>query len=298
MNNSILVSVCCITYNHSNYIRQCLESILNQKTDFQFEVLINDDASTDGTVNIIKEFKDKFPNTIKPIYHTENKYSKGIRSMNARYNFPRTKGKYIAFCEGDDFWTDLDKLQKQIDFLEKEPDYGISCHEAKKFFEKDNKYESTIEWRVPEVTSIKDLSKWNIIVTNSAVLRNDFEIPEWYFTLPVGDWPLHIIQIKNRKIHRLPEEMSVYRIHESGVWTSTSEIKKLNIDIDICEKLLLNDVTNNPVAILNFKQKIIASKIRIIDLQNSSFIKNKLQKLRFVVLKLLLNLKLKLIEIR
>lgn len=123
--NIPLVSICCVTYNHASYIRECLDGFMMQKTNFTFEVLIHDDASTDGTADIIKEYEIKYPGIIKPIYQIENQYSKGI-SPSVTFNFPRAKGKYIAMCEGDDYWTDPLKLQKQVDFLESHPDY-VMC---------------------------------------------------------------------------------------------------------------------------------------------------------------------------
>lgn len=120
-----LVSICCITYNHAPYIRQCLDGFLMQKTNFPLEVIINDDCSTDGTTDIIREYELKYPNIIKPIYHDENLYSKGIRGMFATFCFPKARGKYIALCEGDDYWIDVFKLQKQIEYLEKHSDCGL-----------------------------------------------------------------------------------------------------------------------------------------------------------------------------
>lgn len=117
MTKNILVSISCITYNHEPYIRECLDGFIMQKTDFAFEVLIHDDASTDKTADIIREYEAKFPNLIKPIYQTENQFSKKVGSINAKFNYPRAKGKYIALCEGDDYWTDPLKLQKQVDFF-------------------------------------------------------------------------------------------------------------------------------------------------------------------------------------
>ncbi|MFK2238497.1 glycosyltransferase family 2 protein [Bacteroides fragilis] len=107
-----LVSIFCITYNHSSYIRQCLDGFLIQKTNFPFEVLIHDDASTDDTAGIIKEYEAKYPDIIKPIYQVENQYSKGL-DINIVYNLPRARGKYIAMCEGDDYWIDPLKLQNK-----------------------------------------------------------------------------------------------------------------------------------------------------------------------------------------
>ena len=125
LENLPLVSICCITFNHEKYIGQTLEGFLMQKTYFPFEILIHDDASTDATANIIREYEAKYPNIIKPIYQTENQFSKGIRSMYGVFNFPRATGKYIAMCEGDDYWIDENKLQSQADFLEQNEDYGL-----------------------------------------------------------------------------------------------------------------------------------------------------------------------------
>ncbi|MDN5307379.1 MAG: hypothetical protein PWP16_742 [Eubacteriaceae bacterium] len=119
-----LVSISCITYNHENFIRDAIEGFLMQRTTFPVEILIHDDASTDKTAEIVREYEQKFPQLIKPIYQTENQYSKG-KKISATYNYPRAKGKYIALCEGDDYWTDPLKLQKQVDFMEANPEYGM-----------------------------------------------------------------------------------------------------------------------------------------------------------------------------
>ncbi|MBN1186218.1 MAG: glycosyltransferase [Bacteroidales bacterium] len=119
-----LVSICCLTYNHEPYIRQCIEGFRMQITNFPIEILIHDDASTDGTAKIIMEYEKKYPDIIKPIYQKENQYSQ-LRTISATYQFPRALGKYIAICEGDDYWTDPYKLQIQVDFLEENPDYTL-----------------------------------------------------------------------------------------------------------------------------------------------------------------------------
>src|SRR5690606_24868156 len=120
-----LVSICCITYNHVKYIRQCLDGFLIQKTNFSYEIIVHDDASTDGTAEIIKEYVKRFPNIFIPICQTENQHSKGIRGVFAKFVFPKSNGKYIAMCEGDDYWTDPLKLQKQVDILESDHGVGI-----------------------------------------------------------------------------------------------------------------------------------------------------------------------------
>lgn len=124
-----LVSICCLTYNHAKYVRQCIDGFLMQKTSFPIEILVHDDASTDGTDVILQEYESKYPNIIFPIYETENKYSNGYRGrMDIVFNYSRARGKYIASCEGDDYWTDPMKLQKQVDFMESHPEYSVCFH--------------------------------------------------------------------------------------------------------------------------------------------------------------------------
>lgn len=126
--NNPLVSICTLVYNQEKFLKQYLEGIFLQKINFSFEILIHDDASTDNSGNIIREYQALYPNIIKPIIQTENQYSKGT-DINLTYNFPRAKGKYIAICEGDDYWTDPCKLQKQVDFLETHSEYNLCCHD-------------------------------------------------------------------------------------------------------------------------------------------------------------------------
>ena len=119
-----LVSILCITFNHANFIRNTLEGFLIQKTNFPIEIIIYDDASQDGAQMIIKEYEAHFPSIIKPIYQGENQYSKNV-DVGKDFIFPNIKSKYIAICEGDDYWTDPLKLQKQVDFLEKNEEFGL-----------------------------------------------------------------------------------------------------------------------------------------------------------------------------
>lgn len=120
MSRKPLVSICCTTYNHARYLRQTLDSFLGQKCDFPFEILVHDDVSTDGTIDILKEYAQKYPEIVKPLFEEENQYSKGV-PINETFNFPRAEGKYIALCEGDDYWCDETKLQRQIAYMESDP---------------------------------------------------------------------------------------------------------------------------------------------------------------------------------
>lgn len=118
-----LVSIYCLTYNHEEYIRDCLEGFIMQKTDFPFEVIVHDDASTDHTADIVREYQEKYPDIIKPIFQKENQFSAKIPLIQ-KFIFPKVSGKYIGVCEGDDYFTDETKLQRQVDLMEKHPE----CH--------------------------------------------------------------------------------------------------------------------------------------------------------------------------
>jgi len=120
-----LVSICCTAYNHEKYIAQALDSFLAQKCDFPFEILVHDDVSTDRTADIIREYAEKYPDIVKPMFQKENQYSKGV-PINETFNFPRAQGKYIALCECDDFWCDDEKLARQIAHMEADPECTFS----------------------------------------------------------------------------------------------------------------------------------------------------------------------------
>lgn len=219
MSDSI-VSICCLAYNHGPYIRQCLEGFVMQKTNFTFEVLIHDDASTDETAKIIKEFEDQHPILIKPIYQSENQFSKGI-SPTFTYNFPRARGKYIALCEGDDYWTDPYKLQKQIDFLEANPEYGICAHRVQSV----NEFDTSKNHIFPNNSQsqdyyIKQFIQSNVVATCSLIFKKEyFNSKPWHQKSPFGDLLLTLTVLKNsnQKMYVLYDVMGVYRIHSGGV---------------------------------------------------------------------------------
>lgn len=142
MNKKPLVSIFCITYNHENYIKQALDGFINQNTNFQYEILINDDCSTDNTTNILKEYESKYPDLIKVFYHDKNEYSQGKSVLTKLFEF--AKGEYIAYCEGDDYWINKNKLQIQIDALKKNPECGFCCTDVNVFFENINKFDYAI----------------------------------------------------------------------------------------------------------------------------------------------------------
>lgn len=229
--SDILVSIGVITYNQKAYIRECLDSILSQNVNFKYEILINDDCSTDGTAEIIKEYEQKYPEIIKPLYQTQNQYSLG-KGILRNFILPRISGKYFALCEGDDYWTDSNKLQKQVDFLESHSDYSICFHPVKLIYE-DNPNKTYV---YPSKKTFKQnldferLLKWNFIQTNSVVYRWRFVNENVQDIIPngilPGDWYLHLCHAQVGKIGALKEVMSVYRKHSGGIWYDTDAVNK------------------------------------------------------------------------
>lgn len=218
MSKKPLVSVLCLTYNQRKYVQECFDSILMQKTNFQFELLINDDASDDGTLEVINEYSKKYPGKVRTVLHKENQFSQGKRNFLIRYLLPISKGKYIAICEGDDYWTDPYKLQKQVDFMERHPDYALCFHKVRVLYEKGEKADHIY----PDVEdkkwyTHKQLFDINYIQTNSVMYRK-----QEYNGLPVnsvpGDWFLHLYHANFGKIKLIDEVMSVYRKHSEGMW--------------------------------------------------------------------------------
>ena len=226
-----LVSICCLTYNHAPYIRDAIEGFLMQKTNFPVEILIHDDASTDGTADIIREYEAQYPDIIKPIYQTENQYSKGIK-ISQVYQFPRAKGKYIALCEGDDYWIDPYKLQKQVDFLEANPECTLCFHASKHvdasnpdifYIHRPKKIPNNNKCEIKDVI----IGGGGFITTNSMLFLKDYIIdkPDWVYKAPVGDGPLMLLLASYGSILYIDEIMSVYRINTQYSWNLSMKNK-------------------------------------------------------------------------
>lgn len=219
--NDILVSICCITYNHEDYIADAIEGFLMQKTDFKYEVLIHDDASTDRTAEIIRKYERKFPNLIKPIYQTTNQHSKGIKV--GKFNRERALGKYIALCEGDDYWVDPCKLQEQVCFMEKNPECTLCCHDANMLDARSKIIHETVRPRngngfLPIEQLIAD---GGCIPTASFVYprRLGLNRPDYFNKVSVGDYPLQMYLGSLGKVYYIDKIMSVYRTNVKGSWT-------------------------------------------------------------------------------
>lgn len=219
--NDVLVSINCIAYNHQDYIHDAIEGFLMQITNFKFEVLIHDDASTDNTAKIIKEYQLKYPEIIKPIYQLENQYSMGRKP--SFINLERAKGRYIAYCEGDDYWTDPYKLQKQVDFMEVNREYSMCGHATKVIDVTVNeeinafykKYGQNME--LPFSLLIEGLVfQTGTMVIRSKYIKNGY--PKFYTNSPTGDEALQLWMAHMGKVYYFDDVMSVYRKFTQGSW--------------------------------------------------------------------------------
>ena len=223
--NDIMVSICCLSYQHRDYITQALDSFLKQDCDFRFEILIHDDASKDGTREIIERYADRYGDVIRPLYEEENQYQKGIRNLSGVYNFPRARGKYIAMCEGDDFWTDPEKLKLQAEYMERHRECAMTLHSAC-ILHSDGAYHASSMIRPYEedrpVSAEEVISKKSNYPTASLMIRTEYakELPEYYFKCPVGDIPLQIYMASRGTVYYFDRPMSVYRQGAEGSWSS------------------------------------------------------------------------------
>jgi glycosyltransferase involved in cell wall biosynthesis len=212
-----------ITYNHESFITQAIEGVLMQKTKFPIELVIGEDCSTDRTREICKAFKIKCPDIIKLRLPIKNM---GVMP-NFIENLQACVGKYIAICEGDDYWTDTHKLQKQVDFLEANKDFAICHHNMQVIYEDKTKepyFSNSPETK--EVSTIEDLARRNYIFTASCIFRNGLikELPDWFYKSPVGDYVLHMLNAQHGKIKYIPDIMGVYRVLKDGFWESKNKI--------------------------------------------------------------------------
>ncbi|MFZ3129536.1 MAG: glycosyltransferase family 2 protein [Desulfosporosinus sp.] len=223
MANEVMVSICCITYNHENFIADAIESFLMQKTDFDYEIVIHDDASTDKTAEIIRKYENKYPNKIRPIYQTENQYSKGVNV--GRLNGERANGKYIANCEGDDYWTDPFKLQKQVDYMEKSPECSLCVHAVYRVKPDRSYFKPHMRPnRGDKVYTVEEviLGGGGLFGTNSMLYPAVFfgNRPDFYNNAPIGDYPSAIYLALQGTVYYIDEFMSAYRVGVPGSWTN------------------------------------------------------------------------------
>ena len=225
-----LVAIHCLVYNHESYLRDCFEGFVMQQTNFPFVAIVHDDASTDGSAAIIREYEEKYPNIFKPIYETENQYSKRDGSLDRIMDeaINATGAKYVAMCEGDDYWTDPLKLQKQVDFLEANSEYSLCFHKVNTLIHETGEIKNEFVVRdMPGKSTILDLAEGNYIHTPSVMYRKYPNILETYQRLMPclpGDYVMWMLLAERGDIYKFDEPMAVYR-YGSGVWSTRHAIK-------------------------------------------------------------------------
>mgnify|MGYP001290144001 CR=1 FL=1 len=226
--NLPLVSISCVAYNHQDYIKDCIESFLNQKTNYPFEILIHDDASEDLTAEIIRQYESKYPNIIYPIYQKINQYSKNIKPN--LLNIQRARGKYIAFCDGDDFWSSNHKLSKQVKYMEKFYMCDVSFHGVRVLFS-DNTFKDNLKNSQLHIYSLNQiiLKDYRLVFSSSSIMiKRDIlrKIPKFYKIAPVEDYYLRILGSINGGGLYIPEVLSTYRRLTPNSYTKLNRFSK------------------------------------------------------------------------
>lgn len=223
----IMVTVACITYNHAAYIRQAIESFLMQQTNFAIEIIVHDDASTDGTTAIVQEYASRCPGLIIPMIQTENQYSKGIKPL-PQIVAPMARGKYIAWCEGDDYWTDPLKLQKQLDYLELHDSCSLVCTKRFVLTTSGELLEEKTEEK--QIYNSCDVLNGFVPGSQTIVFRNYPAVTSFFNKQAKnmsGDRYLAYFCSLFGDLHQLKDRTAVYRQTETGVWMGLHPLEKL-----------------------------------------------------------------------
>ncbi|MBK8102685.1 MAG: glycosyltransferase [Cellvibrionales bacterium] len=223
-----LISVCITTYNHEKFLAQALDSVLMQQGDFVLEVLVGEDGSSDNTAAIVRDYATRHPDTIRAFYHDPNDklFINGRQTGRKNFlnNLAQTKGEYIALLDGDDYWTDSQKLQKQLDILQQHPQLSACCHAAI-YVDAENKAQKgfmghhDVDGAFRDF-SLRDVLRKNPVPTLSVMFRNPRmqEYPSLYLKTDMADWPTHILTARRGDIRYSNEKMAAYRVHAGGIW--------------------------------------------------------------------------------
>lgn len=218
-----LVSVLMITYNHEDYIRQAIESVLMQETDFDVELVIGEDCSTDATRSIAMEYAEQHPDRVQLVLA----YSNQGWHRNFNDTLAQCRGQYIALLEGDDYWLSPNKLQMQVDFLRTHPDCAMCFTRVQKFYDDASAPSTTLPgFAVKEISDIKDIIERQFAQTCSVIFRRDsFDgMPAWFKDLKLGDWPMWILIAQRGKLGFIDELTAAYRMHAGGVWSGKDPV--------------------------------------------------------------------------
>ena len=233
----VLVSVLCTIYNNEKHIAQTLNSILSQEVNFKYEIIVHDDASTDGTTAIIKEYAKRYPEIVRTKIQEQNVYSKGI-DIFREIMWPMIRGKYIAFCEGDDYWTDTRKLQKQVELLENNIDFSVCVHNTVVFnsltYERRLLNCNETEAGIMSVDRLLEWIELPCFHISSAVFRKesiDIKSPLYEKVNLFGDWTISLQSAMRGKVFYFPEPLSLYRKYVKNSWTTRNRSKEKEIEV-------------------------------------------------------------------
>lgn len=236
--NIPLVSICCTCYNHELFVRETLEGFLMQETTFSFEIVVFDDASTDNTQQVILEYANKYPHLFRLFLQKENLWQRKGISGTQTLSVPNARGKYIAFCEGDDYWTDPFKLQKQVDFLEANPDYGLVHADYQYYFNSANRFEYVKRNNLHTGNIFEYLLRENEIVTLTVLARAEI-IKEfmifWKLSFSMIDYPMWLYLTEKHKVHYIPQIMGVYRKLTESMSNTWDIDKRRSIDREVLD---------------------------------------------------------------
>jgi glycosyltransferase involved in cell wall biosynthesis len=249
-----LVSVVVPTYQHAAYIRQCLDSILMQKTSFPYEIIVGEDESTDGTREICVEYARAHPDRIRLFLRARAssvyRAAAVMRSANGIWCRKSARGRFVALCEGDDYWTSVDKLEKQVDFLEANPDCTLSFHNA--FRLEHGAVEPgqpVYQKKMQRFYDAADLLPGNFIYTASVMYRRAAlpePLPDWYYGMPYLDWPTFVLLGQKGRLAYMDDTMSVYRVHPGGVWSRLTTGQKVERTLHGAEILSVELSSDSP----------------------------------------------------
>lgn len=260
--DSPLVSVLSITYNQAPFIRQCLDGILCQRTSFRFELIIHDDCSTDGTDEIIRTYARRYPEIIRPFFESENQYSKGVNGLFATFCMPHVRGRYVAICEGDDWWTDPEKLQKQIDFLASHPEYDFCCHRYHTFYQNASRLTEDnasfcfgrkpyIELTLPLFFNVWLTQPLSLLCRIEAMQKAEAMMPRFRYA---RDFHLFFFLLKNGRGASINRFMGCYRRHDGGINTRLAEEERFRLNYILHKDIY--EESRHPAALSPYRESI------------------------------------------
>jgi glycosyltransferase involved in cell wall biosynthesis len=253
------------TYNHERFIKQAIESVLMQSVNFEYELVIGEDCSTDRTRELVLQLQREYPARIRLVLPERN--------LGVKLNFVRTlaacRGQYVALLEGDDYWTSPHKLQKQVDLMDAHPDYSSCFHTVQVVSDEEKKRtELYPRWANDRIFSLEDILSLNLMPTCSVMFRNHLvrEFPDWWYRQELVDWPLHILNAEHGRIGFINEVMAAYRIHAGGIWSARDPVYRLQEDIKMLQhvnahlKFRYDRIIGSAVSGCNFALAVVLAR--------------------------------------